>query len=342
MRAAVLRRLGEPPQVESLDLPKLQHGQVLVEMQLAGVCQSQRLEVSGGRGPDSYLPHLIGHEGVGLVADFGPGVTKVQVGDQVVLSWIRGAGQSAKGVTYSSSLGTVNAGPIATFCETPIVSEQCVSRIEPAVEPENAVLAGCALPTGAGTVWNAMPAKPDGSVCIFGMGGVGLAAVAGAVWAGWGQIVAVDLVAQRLERARSMGCTETIDATVEDVEATAQRISGQEGFDLVVECAGSQKAMETAIRVARPGGGRVVIAGNLEAGRTINVDPFDLIRGRWIGGSWGGGVDPDVDIPRLVRLVAEGEIDRGPLIGSRFRLDDVNAALMALSTGDPGRPLIEF
>ena len=312
----------------------------MVQMQLAAVCHSQKLEVSGGRGTDKYLPHLIGHEGVGIVKEIGPEVTKVRPGDQVVLSWIRGSGQPAEPIRYSSSAGPVNAGPIATFCESPVVSEQCVTRIDPPVDPELAVMAGCAIPTGAGTVWNAMPADRRGSVCIIGAGGVGLAAVGGAVYAGWGLVAAADLRPRRLEQARALGATHTVAVGHETLEEGATRITGGSGFDLVVECAGTTGSMEAALRIAKPRGGRVVIIGNLKAGQTIAVDPFDLIAGRSLAGSWGGGVKPDVDIPRCVRLAEQGAINHRLLMGRRFSLEQVNEALQSLDGDEPGRPIL--
>lgn len=341
MKAAVLRELGAPLTIEDLELPSLARGQVLVRMQLAAVCHSQKLEVSGGRGEDRFLPHLSGHEGVGIVEGIGPGVTKVQSGDQVVLSWIRGSGETAEPIRYGSRQGAVNAGPIATFCELPVVSEQCVTRIDPPTDPELAVLAGCAIPTGAGTVWNAMPADRRGSVCIIGAGGVGLAAVSGAVYAGWATVAVADLRPRRLERALALGASHTVAVGDEGLEEASRRITGGRGFDLVVECAGSARSMEAAVRIAKPHGGRVVIVGNLEAGKTIAVDPFDLIAGRQLSGSWGGGVNPDVDIPQYVRLVERGALNHRLLMGRRFSLEQVNDAILSLNGDDPGRPILE-
>lgn len=342
MKAAVLREIGKPLVIEDLALPRLSKGQVLIEMQLSAVCHSQQLEVAGRRGPDPYLPHLVGHEGVGVVADVGPGVKKVKVGDQVVLSWMRGLGQVADPVSYTSTRGKVSAGPIATFCETPVISEQCVTPITPPVSAEQAVLAGCAIPTGAGAVWNAMPAKKEGSICLIGMGGVGLAAVCGAVHAGWRQVVAVDLRASRMQAALQLGATHTIDAAGEDLQEAAARITQGRGFDLVLDCSGDTRAMETAVRVAKPRGGKVVIVGNAAAGETFRVDPLDLIRGVSLEGSWGGRVNPDLDIPRLIRLIQEGVFHLDLLMGKRFSLEEVNEAIRALSSGDPGRPILGF
>ncbi|PCI38397.1 MAG: acetoin dehydrogenase [Elusimicrobia bacterium] len=340
-RAAILREIGKPLTIETLTLPELKPGQALVKMKLAGVCHSQRIEASGGRGPDRFLPHLMGHEGVGEVLAVGSENSKVAVGDQVVLSWLRGSGVDGGGVHYTIGDEVVNAGPIATFCDTPIVSEVCITKIDSSVEAAAAVLAGCALPTGAGTVWNAAPAQKDGSVCIIGAGGVGLAALSGAVQAGWGTIVGVDVKPMRLDRAKEIGATHVIDASREDVAEAAKKITDGSGFDLVLECAGTQKTMESAIPLAGRRG-TVVIVGNLAKGKKIQVDPFDLIAGRTLRGSWGGWINPDQDIERFVRMSVEGELPYQPLLGKRFSLDRVNEALDALLGDEPGRPLIEF
>ena len=342
MKAAVLKELGKPLEVAELSLPSLKEGQVLLSMHIAAVCHSQKLEVSGGRGPGRFLPHLIGHEGVGVVTDVGPQVKKVRAGDQVVVSWIRGTGLPGGPIQYGSPFGTVNAGPIATFCTTPIVAEQCVTPIRPSVDPDAAVLAGCAIPTGAGTVWNAMPPKADGAVCILGLGGVGLTAICAAAASGWGTVAGADLKPLRLERARQLGATHTIDAGKENLEEAAKKITGGSGFDLVLECAGASASMEAAIKIARTGGGKVVIVGNLAAGKTIQIDPFDLIKGRWLSGSWGGWIDPDKDIPRIVRLSLEGKFNHKLLAGKPFDLDQVNEAIRSLDEENPGRPIIRF
>ncbi|MBI2870541.1 MAG: zinc-binding dehydrogenase [Candidatus Omnitrophica bacterium] len=342
MKAAVLRVLGQPLGIEDLEPPPLSKGQVRVGMQLAAVCHSQKLEVSGGRGPDNFLPHLIGHEGVGVVEEVGPGVTKVARGDQVVLSWIRGSGLEAVRIVYTSGRGPVQAGHIATFCESPVVSEQCVTRIDPAVDPEIAVLAGCAIPTGVGTVLNARIADPNGAVCILGVGGVGLAAVCGARLAGWGQVAAADLRSSRLERARALGATHTLEVGAEDIEKKTARITAGRGFDLVIECAGARSSMELAVRLAKPKGGHVVIVGNLKSGETFQVNPMHLIQGRSLTGSWGGGVNPDVDIPRFVQLMGNGNVNHELLVGKRFSLEEVNHAIQALEEDPPGRPILHF
>lgn len=344
MKAAVLRELGKSLEIEELDLPQLGVGHVLVRMQQAGVCHSQKLEVSGGRGPDKNLPHLIGHEGVGIVEDVGPGVTKVVAGDQVVLSWLRGTGQASAPIVYTSKSGKVNAGPIATFCERPIIAEACVTPIHPAVDPSRAVLAGCALPTGAGTVWNSAPQiREKAAICILGAGGVGLSAVAGAVFEKWHLIAVADLRETRLQRARELGATHTycVSSSADLVQELLKFTEGR-GYDLVVECAGSAKTMEAALKLPRTKFGYAVIAGNLEAGRTIQVDPFDLIRGRWLGGSWGGEIKPDTDIPKIVQWTCEGRIQHEPLLGKSFSLEQVNEAILALVGDDPGRPVIQF
>lgn len=203
-------------------------------------------------------------------------------------------------------------------------------------------MAGCAVPTGAGTVLQAMPANPHGGICILGAGGVGLAAVCGAMVAGWPLIAVADVRPARLARARELGVTHTIQVGEEDLEEAARRITDGHGFDLVVECAGSVPSMESALRLAKPRGGKVVIVGNLETGKTFAVNPFDLIAGRSLWGSWGGGINPDHDIPQLVQMMAQGMVNHRLLMGRRFPLEQVNEALAALDDDEPGRPVITW
>lgn len=342
MKAAVLRKLNEPLSLEDVSLPKLGKGHVLVKMQEAAVCHSQKLEISGRRGADLFLPHLVGHEGVGIVLDTGPGVHKVKAGDQVILSWIRGSGSQADPIRYHSKNGSINAGPIATFCETPIIAEQCVTPISVAVPPDQGVLIGCALATGAGTVWKAVSQDIRESICILGAGGVGLSAVAGAVSEGWKQIIVVDLKYPALECAKKIGATHTVCAASEDVFASVQKMTNGTGCDLVVECAGSVKTMAIAPRLGKRKKSQIVIVGNLTSGHTFPVDPFDLIHGRHLTGSWGGWVDPDKDFSEILNQVLLSKIKIEFLLGSRFRLDNVNQAINELDKESTGRPVLEF
>ncbi|MGE3856739.1 MAG: zinc-binding dehydrogenase [Dehalococcoidia bacterium] len=340
--AAVLERLREPLRLRALTLPPLRAGQVLVEVAWSGVCRSQLLEADGGRGEDRYLPHCLGHEGSGVVLAAGPEVTKVRPGDRVVLTWIQGSGANVPGTVYESADGPVNSGAVITFARHAVISENRVVPIAADVPLREAALLGCAVPTGAGAVLNTGVEVAGKTVAVFGAGGVGLSAILGAAMGGAAAIVAVDVRAETLALARTLGATHLVDATGEEPVAAVRALTGGAGADVVVEAAGRVETMEGAYAATRYGGGLCVIAGNPPGEATIAIAPMDLIRGRRITGTWGGETDPDRDVPRYVQAYREGRLPLEQMVGGEFALDEVNAALDALRSGTAGRMLLRM
>ena len=178
IKAAVLYETGKPLVVQSdIEIPKLNHGQVLVKLLFSGVCRSQVMEVRGGRGDDPWLPHLLGHEGSGIVVDVGEGVTKVKKDDEVILGWLKGEGLDAPGAKYKYGNQVINSGRVTTFCNYSVVSESRLVK-KPADLPfDTAVLFGCALPTGAGMVLNELKPSKEQTAVVLGLGGIGLSAL---------------------------------------------------------------------------------------------------------------------------------------------------------------------
>jgi S-(hydroxymethyl)glutathione dehydrogenase/alcohol dehydrogenase len=315
---------------------------VLVEVAYSGVCHSQLHEVRGRRGPDRYLPHTLGHEGSGTVAAVGPGVMKVKAGDRVVLTWIRGAGAEVPSTTYSSSLGTVNSGAISTFMRHTITCENRVVPVPADLPLREAALLGCALPTGAGVVMNTAVPVPGNSLVVFGAGGIGLSAVLAARLLGAEPLIVVDVVEQKLDDARRLGATHTVNACGCDPVRAILELTAGRGVDFAVEAAGRRETMESAFRCVRDRGGLCVLAGNLPQGQQISIDPFDLIRGKRIVGSWGGETVPDRDIPRYARLFQDGKLPLADLISCEYLLEDVNDALDDLERGRVARALVRM
>ena len=159
--AAVLEQLNEPLKIRELTIPDLRPGQVLVEVAYSGVCRSQLLGVRGKRGPDRFLPHTLGHEGSGTVLEVEAGVTKVKPGDRVVLSWIKGNGADVPSTVYQSPEGPVNSGAISTFMHQTVTCENRVTLISDARPLREAALVGCAIPIGAGIIFNIRAYNPD-------------------------------------------------------------------------------------------------------------------------------------------------------------------------------------
>jgi S-(hydroxymethyl)glutathione dehydrogenase/alcohol dehydrogenase len=341
-RAAVLAEVNRPLELRELSIPELKPGQVLVEVAYSGVCQSQLLEVRGKRGPDRFLPHTLGHEGSGTAVVVGPGVTKVKPGDPVVLSWIKGSGADVGSTVYESPEGPVNSGAISTFMGLTVTCENRVTPIDKAMPLREAALLGCAVPTGAGIVLNTAGVRPGNSVAVFGIGGIGLSAVMAADLMSARPIIAVDVYDHKLQQARHLGATHVINARDEDPIQAILALTVNKGVDYAIEAAGRRETMETAFRSVRDGGGLCVLAGNLEPDESIAINPFDLIRGKRIVGTWGGETRPDRDIPLYAHLYLSGKLKLDRLITHTVAFEEIDQVFTDLESGKVGRALIDL
>jgi S-(hydroxymethyl)glutathione dehydrogenase / alcohol dehydrogenase len=339
--AAVLEQLGQPLVIAELELPDLRPGQVLVEIAWAGVCHTQLLECRGHRGHDPYLPHGLGHEGSGVVQEVGPGVSRCRPGDRVALSWIKSSGADVPGTVYRWNDRSVNAGGVTTFARHAVVSENRVTVLPPDFDLGDAALLGCAVATGVGAVLNTAGVRPGQSVAVFGSGGVGLCAVAGAHLAGAQPIIAIDLSAERLEVARRMGANHVISAAEQDPVAALQK-QCPGGVDFAIEVTGRPEVMVQALSAIRPQGGAAVVVGNAQHGEMVAVDPRELNQGKRLLGTWGGDNVPDRDFPRYCRLIQSGRLNLSPLRSTPFSLNAINQALAALEQREVARPLIDM
>lgn len=342
--AAVLFELNQPLRHVRLDLPELKPGQVLVEVSYSGVCHSQLHELRGRRGPDRYLPHTLGHEGSGVVLEIGPGVTKVRPGERVVLTWIKGRGAEVASGGYRSREdgAAINSGALSTFMRHTITCENRVVPLPAEMPLREAALLGCAVPTGAGVVFNSAAMPTGASLAVFGVGGIGLSAVLAARLQQATPLIAIDVVETKLAEALRLGATHAINARERNPLDAIRELTGGRGVDFAIEAAGRRETMEAAFRSVRDQGGLCVLAGNLPQGELISIDPFDLIRGKRIAGAWGGATQPDEDLPRYARWFLEGRLPLADLISREYRLEDVNAALDDLEQGRVLRALVDL
>ncbi|MBN1612933.1 MAG: zinc-binding dehydrogenase [Deltaproteobacteria bacterium] len=352
--AAVLTGINEPLQIEELLLPALKRGQALIEVAYSGICHSQLNEIHGLKGEDKFIPHTLGHEGSGIVLEAGPDVAKVRPGDRVVLTWIKGMGYDAASTQYLRKDGTVvNSGAISTFLTHANISENRLVPITEAMPLKEAALLGCALPTGAGIVRNRAKMQPGESLAVFGLGGIGLSAILMASCIDKrnrksdsadnpSAIIAIDINEDKLSLAREIGASHTINALVKDPIETIMEITSGQGVHYAVEAAGIGAVMEQAFRSVRDEGGLCILAGNLPQGETISIDPFDLIKGKQIVGTWGGETDPDKDIPFYEKLFLSNAVNLKPLVHSVYPLYQINEAIKNMEKGQAGRCLIRM
>jgi S-(hydroxymethyl)glutathione dehydrogenase/alcohol dehydrogenase len=340
--AAILVKTAEPLELWDIEIPKLGPGQVLVEVIFSGACRTQVMEAMGLKGEDRWLPHCLGHEGVGSVLETGPDVSRVRPADRVVMSWLKAGGYEAGGAKYIHNGTTVNAGAITTFQKMAVCSENRLSPLPRGVPTDHAIMLGCALPTGYGCVVNTGRAKAGESIAVFGAGGIGQSAIMTSVAMGLNPVIAIDLSDEKLAMAKAFGAHMAINPANEDVMTALKSATGGRGVDLAVEATGQPGVMRMALDCVRAQGGRAVIAGNAKAGEELSISPGSLNQGKSLLGTWGGDSVPDRDFPKIASLMIAGQIDVSPLLKSRYALSDINSALADLREGRVGRPVIDM
>jgi len=344
MKAAILVELNKPLVVDNVRLPEeLNVGQVLVRVYFSGICGSQIGEISGVKGDDKYLPHLLGHEGSGVVIEVGLGVTNVGIGDKVVLHWQKGRGIESSTPSYRWGEKKINAGWITTFNEFAVVSENRLTKIPQDSDLRVAALFGCAVTTGFGVVENNAKVRIGESVVVYGAGGVGLNIIQAASLVSAYPIIAVDLYKNKLELAKQMGATHLIDGSApETIPDQISKISKQAGIDIFIDNTGSPSVIEMGYRITK-GNGRVILVGVPKKGDDIKIYTLPMHFGKIITGSHGGESMPSDDIPRYHNFIRSDKFRLEKIISKVYPLNDINQAIDDMRRGVlAGRCLIDM
>jgi Zn-dependent alcohol dehydrogenase len=360
MRAAVLHQQRQPVVAEEVELDDPHAGEVRVKMAASGVCHSC-LHAADGSWEGVQVPMVLGDEGAGTVTAVGPGVTTVQVGDPVILSWAPTCGRCRYCVTGRPVLcerrpprgcmydGTTRMrlrgqpvyhyATVATFAAETVVPESCAIPIKPEMPLDRAALIGCSVMTGAGAVLNTAQVPAGASMAVFGTGGIGLNAVQGGAIVDAYPIIAVDVAAGKLEYARGMGATHLIDGSQEDPVEAIKRITGR-GADYTFVAVGHAPAIEQAYAATAPGGTCVVI-GLPPSGSVVRLPAGPNGERRLVGSSY-GSARTFVDFPRMVDLYLAGRLKIDELITRRYDVGEVDEAFRAMTAGEVARGLIVF
>ena len=366
-RAAVAFEAGKPLQIVEIDVEPPRKGEVLVRISATGVCHTDAFTLSGDD-PEGLFPAVLGHEGGGIVVEVGEGVTGLVPGDHVIPLYTaecreckfcksgktnlcqavratQGKGLMPDGTTRFS----YNGQPIfhymgcSTFSEYTVVPEISLAKVNPAAPLEKVCLLGCGVTTGIGAVHNTAKVKPGDSVAVFGLGGIGLAVIQGAVQAKAGRIVAVDTNPGKFALARQMGATDCVnpkdyDKPVQDVIVGLT----DGGVDFSFECIGNVEVMRAALECCHKGWGESIIIGVAGAGQEIRTRPFQLVTGRVWRGTAFGGVKGRTQLPGMVEQAMAGEIQLDPFITHNLPLDRINEAFDLMHEGKSIRTVIHF
>lgn len=366
-RAAVAWEAGKPLSIEEVDLQGLKEGEVMVQLVATGVCHTDAYTLSGAD-PEGIFPSILGHEGAGIVVEVGPGVTSVAVGDHVIplytpecgkckfclsgktnlcqaIRATQGQGLMPDGTSRFSQNGKMihHYMGTSTFSEYTVLPEIAVAKINKAAPLDKVCLLGCGITTGIGAVLNTAKVEPGSTVAVFGLGGIGLSVIQGAVMAKAERIIAVDLNEDKFEMAKLLGATDFVnpknyDAPIQDV--IVELTDG--GVDYSFECIGNVNVMRSALECCHKGWGESVIIGVAGAGQEISTRPFQLVTGRVWRGSAFGGVKGRSQLPDYVDRYMKGEIKIDEMVTFTMPLDDINRAFDLMHDGEAIRSVVIY
>jgi Zn-dependent alcohol dehydrogenase len=342
--AAILQNSNTNLLIEEIQLPKeLLTGQVLVEVIASGLCGAQINEIEAVKGPDKFLPHLLGHEGFARVIQVGPGVTTVKPGDQVVMHWRPGSGIQSSPPIYRWQGKQLNAGWVTTLNKHAVVSENRITQIPLSNYDKNLIpLLGCALTTSLGVLENDAKIGFRDSLLIFGAGGVGLLLIKLAKLIGVSDITVVDIHPEKLVKAGELGASNTIVfQDKNETLATLQALYGKSLPSVAIDTTGHTDAIEICYEVSSSDA-RVILVGVPKAGNKASIYTLPLHFGKLLKGSEGGQSKPDKDIPFLLQLISGGHLNFEDYPTHNFLLSNVNQAISQLKSGTIGRMIIDF
>jgi S-(hydroxymethyl)glutathione dehydrogenase / alcohol dehydrogenase len=360
MKAAVLVQPGQPLEIEELQISKPGPHEVLIRNAACGLCHSD-LHFIDGAYPHP-LPAVPGHEAAGIVEAVGSEVRTVKVGDAVITCLSAFCGHCEFCVTGRMSLclgadtrrapgdaprlSRPDGSPVAqmlnlsAFAEQMLIHEHACTRIDPEMPLDRAAVIGCAVTTGAGTIFNACKVTPGETVAVVGCGGVGLATVNAAKIAGAGRIIACDPIPEKRELAKKLGATDVVDAMADDAAAQVLDIS-KGGVDHAIEAVGRPASGELAVKSLKRGG-TATILGMMPLQHSVGLSAMDLLSGKKLQGAIMGGNRFPVDMPRLVDFYMRGLLDLDSIISERIPLKAINDGFAKMKKGDSARSMIVF
>jgi S-(hydroxymethyl)mycothiol dehydrogenase len=349
VRGVIAPGKDEPVRIETIVVPDPGPGEAVVRIQACGVCHTDLHYKQGGISDD--FPFLLGHEAAGVVESVGDGVTDVEPGDFVILNWRAVCGKcraclrgrpwycfdthnAKQRMTLASALG------IGAFAEKTLVAAGQCTKVDAAVSAQVAGLLGCGVMAGIGAAINTGNVGRGDSVAVIGCGGVGDAAIAGARLAGAARIIAVDVDDRKLDTARSMGATHTVNSRENDPVEAIRELTGGFGADVVIEAVGRPETYEQAF-YARDLAGTVVLVGVPTPEMKLELPLLDVFgRGGSLKSSWYGDCLPSRDFPMLIDLHLQGRLDLGAFVTETIRLDEVEKAFERMHQGDVLRSVV--
>jgi S-(hydroxymethyl)glutathione dehydrogenase/alcohol dehydrogenase len=366
VKAAVAWEAGKKLEIEEIDLEGPRAGECLVRLAATGVCHTDAYTLSG-KDPEGLFPVVLGHEGAGVVEEVGPGVRELRPGDHVIPLYIpecrecrfclsgktnlcvkiretQGKGLMPDGTSRLSARGRKlhHYMGTSTFAERTVVPEIALAKVRKDAPLERICLLGCGVTTGIGAVLHTAKVEPGSSVAVFGLGGIGLSVIQGAVMAGAERIIGVDLNPRKFELARQLGATEFVNPSETPDVAAAIVSMTDGGVDYSFECIGNVEVMAQALACTVRGWGQAIIIGVAGAGQEIHARPFLLVTGRSWRGTAFGGTKGRTQLPRFVDRYMSGRIKLDEMVTAELPLERINEAFDRMHDGSAIRSVIKY
>jgi len=366
VKAAICWEPRTPLAIDEIELDGPKAGECLVRLVASGVCHTDAYTMSG-RDPSGLFPAVLGHEGGGIVEEVGPGVTTLRPGDHVIPLYIpecrncrfcvsgktnlcgailatQGKGLMPDGTSRLSHRGRMlhHYMGTSTFAEYTVVPEIALAKVRPDAPLDKVCLLGCGVTTGIGAVLNTAKVHPGSTVAVFGLGGIGLSVVQGAVMAGAGRIIAIDTNPKKFALAEQLGATDCLDAAglSSAAEAVIEMTDG--GVDFSFECIGNVEVMGQALACAHKGWGQSIIIGVAGAGEEIHARPFLLVTGRSWRGTAFGGTRGRTQLPQYVEWYMNGRIKLDEYVTHTMPLEEINRAFDLMHRGESIRSVVRY
>jgi S-(hydroxymethyl)glutathione dehydrogenase/alcohol dehydrogenase len=366
VEAAIAVEAGKPLELDEIELDGPKEGECLVRLAATGVCHTDAFTLSGDD-PEGLFPAVLGHEGAGVVEEVGPGVTSLAVGDHVIPLYtpecrqckfcLSGKTNLCQAIRETQGQGMMPDGTsrmrwrgqtlhhymgTSTFAKATVVPEIALAKVRKDAPLDKVCLLGCGVTTGIGAVLNTAKVEPGSTVAIVGLGGIGLAAVQGAVMAGADRIICIDTNPKKFELAMQFGATECVNPKdVGDIEEHIIDVTDG-GVDYSFECIGNVETMGMALRITHKGWGESVIVGVAGAGKEIHARPFLLVTGRVWRGTAFGGTKGRTQLPGLVDRYMNGRIKLDEMVSRTMPLEDINKAFTLMHEGEVIRSVILY
>ncbi len=324
----------------NVELPLPEQNQILVKNLYSSICHTQLGEYSMKRGKDRYLPHCMGHEGVGKVISVGSNVKKIKKKDYIVMSWIKGDGHQTGGTKYfSKKFGKINAGPVNTFSNYSLVSENRVYKIKKINNLKKLTLMGCAIPTAFNAVFESLKVKKNSTMVIAGMGGLGIACLYASIYSGCKKIICLDINNKKLVNIEKLKNVQTICNKNKDLSKLLKKQI--KNVDYTIDCTGNLKVVEELLSVTKFLGGKCLIIGNPEPNKKIILDPWQFILGKSILGAWNSNQSFEKKFYKFLDIFLKSNVHK--YFSSKiYKLDEINKAFRDLKSGKVLRPTIKF